>query len=279
MFIAGTAAACVAVGLDGIRDGDFTHMFVLVFALIYAAIGFLDDYEKLRKKQNLGLTATQKFILQLVVAIAFVLLLRWTGRLTPNLYIPFANVTVPIAEPLYLAFAAFVTVACVNAVNITDGLDGLATGSAIPAAAFFAVVTAMWGLGAFGVFPAALLGGLAGFLVFNFHPAKIIMGDTGSLFLGAAICGMAFATDMPLILIPLAIVFLLETLSDIIQVSYFKLTRRRTGTGKRFFKMAPLHHHLELCGWNEYKVFGVFTAVSAVFAIISFLGVLGRYKQ
>jgi phospho-N-acetylmuramoyl-pentapeptide-transferase len=130
----------------------------------------------------------------------------------------------------------------------------------------------MWGYASLGVCGAALTGGLVGFLVYNFHPAKVFMGDTGSLFLGGFVCAMAFAMDMPLILVTLGIVYIAETLSDIIQVSYFKLTH-----GKRIFKMAPLHHHFEMCGWSEYKVFGVFTAVSAIFAVISFIGVMWRY--
>ena len=123
-----------------------------------------------------------------------------------------------------------------------------------------------------GVFSAALAGGLVGFLIFNFYPAKIFMGDTGSLFLGGAICAAAFALDMPLALVPLGIVYIIETMSDIIQVMYFKLTH-----GKRIFKMAPLHHHLEMCGWGERRIFVVFTAISTAFAALTFFAVRGRY--
>ena len=272
MFIAGITAACLIAGFNEMRRGEFSHIFVLLFAIIYAAIGFLDDYEKLKKKQNLGLTVLQKFALQLVVAVVFVLLMRLTGNLTTNLYIPFVNTVVSIPEPVYFAFAAFVIVGTVNSVNITDGIDGLATGVSIPVAVCYASIAFLWGYTALGVFAAALTGGLVAFLFFNFHPAKVFMGDTGSLFLGGAVCAMAFAMDMPLILIPLGIVYFIETLSDIIQVTYFKLTK-----GKRVFKMAPLHHHLELCGWSEYKLFAVFTTVSVVFAVISYLGVFSRY--
>ncbi|MDR3278271.1 MAG: phospho-N-acetylmuramoyl-pentapeptide-transferase [Oscillospiraceae bacterium] len=274
MFIAGIAVTCVTAGWQNIRAGDYSHLLVLGFAAAYAVIGFFDDYEKLRKKRNLGLTSIQKFLLQLVVAIVFVLLMRLTGHLTPNLYVPFLTAPIPIAEPLYLAFAAFVIVACVNAVNITDGVDGLAAGVSVPVAAFYAVIAFVWGLASLGIFAAALTGALAGFLFFNFHPAKVFMGDTGSLFLGGAICALAFAMDMPLILVPLGIVYLIETLSDIIQVIYFKLSH-----GKRVFKMAPLHHHFEMCGWSEYKLFAVFTAVSAVFAVISYYAVHLRYAM
>jgi phospho-N-acetylmuramoyl-pentapeptide-transferase len=131
----------------------------------------------------------------------------------------------------------------------------------------------LWGAKTVGIFAGALAGALVGFLLFNFHPAKVFMGDTGSLFLGGAVCALAFATDMPLILVPLGIVYLVETLSDIIQVVYFKLTH-----GKRVFRMAPLHHHFEMCGWSEKKVFTVFTAVSATFAVLSYFAVSQRYS-
>jgi phospho-N-acetylmuramoyl-pentapeptide-transferase len=272
MFIAGIVIACVTAGLMGIIRGELSHIFVLVFALIFGAIGFLDDYEKLKKKQNLGLTAAQKFILQLVVAIAFVFLLRLTGHLSPNLYIPFFNVTIIIPEVVYFILSAFIIVGCVNAVNITDGVDGLVTGVSIPVALCYAAIAFAMSYTYVGVFAAALAGGLVGFLFFNFHPAKIFMGDTGSLFLGGAVCAVAFVMDMPLILIPLGIVYIIETLSDVIQVVYFKATH-----GKRIFKMAPLHHHFEMCGWSEYKLFTVFTTVSAIFAVISYLSVSGRF--
>jgi len=271
MFIAGIAVACLTVGFGEMRKADFTHIYVFLLALVYAAIGFLDDYEKLKKKQNLGLKAIHKFALQLIVAVAFVLLMRVTGNLSPNLYIPFFNVTLSIPEPIYYIFTAFVAVGTVNAVNITDGVDGLATGVTIPVAAFFTTIAFIWSLPALGVFAAALFGGLVAFLFFNIHPAKVFMGDTGAQFLGGAVCAAAFAMDMPLILIPLGIVYLVETLSDIIQITYFKLTN-----GKRVFKMAPLHHHFEMSGWSEYRLFTVFTSVAAIFAVISYFGV--RYR-
>ena len=272
MFIAGITVSCLIVGFPSMREGDFSHIFVLAFALIYAAIGFLDDYEKLKKKQNLGLTALQKFLLQLVVAVVFVLLMRLTGNLTTTLYIPFIHATLQVPEPVYFAFAAIVIVGTVNSVNITDGADGLATGVSVPVAVCFASISFLWGYTTLGIFAAALTGGLVAFLFFNFHPAKVFMGDTGSLFLGGTVCALAFAMDMPLILIPLGIVYFIETLSDIIQVGYYKLSK-----GKRVFKMAPLHHHFEMSGWSEYKLFAVFTATSAIFALISYLGVVGRH--
>ena len=280
IFISACTLVCLTVGFDSMRSGDFTHIFVLLFALVFGAIGFLDDWEKLRKKQNLGLSAKAKFLLQLVAALVFVLLLRRMGYISTHLYIPFWNTEVYIPEVIYFILAAFIIVGTVNAVNITDGVDGLASGTSIPVCLFFAAVSFLWGdkYMALGIFASALLGGLMGFLVYNFNPAKVFMGDTGSLFLGGAIAALAFAYDMPLILITLGIIYIIETLSDIIQVTCFKLTH-----GKRVFKMAPFHHHLEMGGWmgkkwKEKELFALFTSVSLVFAIISFIGVYNRFQ-
>ena len=280
IFISACTLVCLTVGFESMRSGDFTHIFVLLFALVFGAIGFLDDWEKLRKKQNLGLSAKAKFLLQLVAALVFVLLLRKMGYISTKLYIPFWNIEVYIPEVIYFILAAFIIVGTVNAVNITDGVDGLASGTSIPVCLFFAAVSFLWGdkYMALGIFASALLGGLMGFLVYNFNPAKVFMGDTGSLFLGGAIAALAFAYDMPLILITLGIMYVIETLSDIIQVTYFKLTH-----GKRVFKMAPFHHHLEMGGWTgkkwkEKELFALFTSVSLVFAIISFIGIYNRFQ-
>lgn len=272
MFISGTAAMCVLGGMDDILAGDWRHIIILVFSLLFGLIGFLDDYEKVKKKRNLGLTAIQKLALQIAAAAVLVLLLRVRGHLSSNLYVPFFDVTVHLPYPVYLALAIFIIVGCVNAVNITDGIDGLAAGVSTPVALCYAAVAAAWGYSSVGLFGAALAGGLVGFLIFNFYPAKIFMGDTGSLFLGGAVCATAFALDMPMVLVPLGFIYIVETMSDIIQVTYFKLTH-----GKRIFKMAPIHHHLELSGWGERRIFTVFTAVSAAFAILTYFGVRGRF--
>lgn len=271
MFIIGTAAAILLAGWPGMLRGNFTHIYVFTFALVFGAIGFLDDYEKVKKHRNLGLTALQKFLLQLAAAILFLMLMRAEGLLHSEIYIPFLNVSFRLSWPLYMVFASFVAVGTVNAVNITDGLDGLAASVTIPVALFFVSVAFWWKYTQLGVFAAALLGGLLAFLLFNMHPAKVFMGDTGSLFLGGAVAGLAFAFDIPLALIPVGIVYIVETLSDIIQVTYFKLSH-----GKRIFKMAPIHHHFELCGWSEVKIVTVFTAVSVVFCALALLGVMRR---
>ena len=279
MFILATIIVVLVFNGPAILSGDWTSVIVLVFALVFGAIGFLDDYAKIKKKENTGLTAGQKFLLQLAAAILFIVLLRKCGILSPNLYVPFFGVELHLPWVVYLIFAVLVITGTVNAVNITDGLDGLSSSVTLPVCAFFAAAFGWawvkWqqsGTAGMAVFAAALFGGLVGFLLYNHYPAKVFMGDTGSLFLGGAVCGMAFALDLPLILILVGIIYIIETLSDIIQVTYFKATH-----GKRIFRMAPLHHHLEMGGWNEKKVVFVFASISLVFCILAFFGVMGRF--
>ena len=279
MFIAAAAVVVLTVGFRDIWQGSRGALFVLLFSLFFGAIGFLDDFEKLKKKQNLGLSAKAKFVLQLAVAVALLYLLRLEGYLEPHLYIPFWNVTVQMPEWLYFVLAAFIVVGTVNAVNLTDGLDGLAASVTIPVMICYTVISYAWGMqfSGLGVFTAGLTGALFGFLLYNFYPAKCFMGDTGSLFLGGAVCGMAFALDMPLILVPLGIIYIIETLSDIIQVGYFKLSH-----GKRVFRMAPFHHHLEMGGWTgrkwtEKQIVALFTSITILFAVIAFFGCVHRF--
>ena len=271
MFIAGIGVAVVAVGWQQMLQGNYAHLLVFLFALVFGVIGYVDDYEKVKHHHNTGLTAPQKFLLQLSASIVFVILLRHLGFLTPNLYIPFVGVEWIMPWPAYMVFAAFVMVATVNAVNITDGVDGLATGVTIPVALFYVAVAAWYGYMELGLVAAALAGGLAAFLIYNFHPAKVFMGDTGSLFLGGAVCGMAFALNIPLVIPVIGIIYVAEVLSDIIQVTYFKLTH-----GKRIFRMAPLHHHLEMGGWSEIKLFCVFSMITMLMCLLAFWGVMDR---
>ncbi len=273
MFILAMALAVVVSGWQLMLEGQYNHLVVFGFALVFGVIGFIDDFQKLRHKANEGLTAAQKFLLQLAASIVFTVLLRSSGYLTPDLYIPFLGIElVGIPWVLYMIFAAFVMVATVNAVNITDGVDGLATGVTIPVALFYVAISAWYGRSDLTVAAAALAGGLAAFLMYNFHPAKVFMGDTGSLFLGGAVCGFAFALNIPLIIPFIGLIYVLEVLSDIIQIVYFK----KTG-GKRFFRMAPLHHHLEMGGWSEVKLFCVFSGITLLLCILAFWGVMNRY--
>jgi len=275
MFIIGIGVAIVIAGWKGMMGGNFSHIYVYVFSLVFGIIGYIDDYQKVKYHHNTGLTALQKFLLQLAAAVAFLCLMRYEGMLSPNLYIPFFNTHIVLNWPVYLVLAAFIIIGTVNAVNITDGVDGLSSSVTVPVAAFFAIIGWKWGTEylQLSVFSAAMLGGLLGFLIYNHYPAKVFMGDTGSLFLGGAVAALAFAYDMPLVLILVGIVYICETLSDIIQVGYFKLTH-----GKRVFKMAPLHHHFEMCGWKETKVVAVFSAVSLIFCLLAYWGVALRFN-
>ncbi|MBQ6431321.1 MAG: phospho-N-acetylmuramoyl-pentapeptide-transferase [Oscillospiraceae bacterium] len=268
MFIA-ASLLCVLTGWFAMREGDYRHLLVLALALMFGLIGFYDDFIKVKKKRNLGLTGTQKLLLQVLAAAIFLAAMHFTGNLKYDLYIPFVKEPVAhVPTVLYLAVAVFIIVGCVNAVNLTDGIDGLASGVTMPVMAFFVIVSMSMKKAGLATFPAALLGGLGGFLCYNFHPAKVFMGDTGSLFLGGAVVGMAFALDMPLVLLFVGLIYIIETLSDIIQVSYFKLTH-----GKRIFKMAPIHHHFEMCGWSEEKIWIVFVLVTVIMCVIAYFGV------
>lgn len=246
----------------------WTSMFVFLFALVFGLIGFSDDFLKVKKKQNEGLKSWQKLLLQLVASAAYLFLLYRRGHMSCDLWLPFTSLRWTIHPVVYIFFAVFVIVGTVNAVNLTDGIDGLATGVTIPVTVFFLLTAVLVKKAELAIFPAALLGALAGFLCYNFHPAKTFMGDTGSLFLGGMVCGMAFALDMPLILLLVGIVYIVETVSVMMQVTYFKLTH-----GKRIFKMTPIHHHFELCGWSEVKIWIVFVSVSVCFCALAYLAV------
>lgn len=257
----------------GFVFGTWTSVLVFAFALVFGAIGFLDDFFKVKKKQNLGLTALQKLLLQLAASALYLYILYANNHLTARIWLPFSDVAWSISPWVYIPFAVFVIVGTVNAVNLTDGIDGLASGVTMPVMIFFLVTAIAIKKAEFAVLPAALLGGLGGFLCYNFHPAKVFMGDTGSLFLGGAVCGLAFALDMPLILVLVGLVYIFETLSVILQVGYFKLTKHLSSDhqGKRIFKMTPIHHHFEMCGWSEVKIWFVFVSVSIVMCVIAYL--------
>ncbi len=269
MFII-AAIVCLLVSLIGMED--YTAFYVLILALCFGLVGFLDDFFKLKFKRNLGLTSIQKALLQMAVSAIFLYLLYKQGIMSSHLYIPFWNVSFEIHPLVYIFFAMFVMVGCVNAVNLTDGVDGLCGSVTIPVMVFFAAVAIARGQWDLALLPACLVGGLIAYLFYNWHPAKVFMGDTGSLFLGGVVCAMAFALDMPLVLILVGIVYIVETLSVILQVAYFKLTH-----GKRLFKMSPIHHHFEMCGWKEEKIVIVFTVVSAVMCVIAWFGVSGSF--
>ena len=249
---------------------DYTVLYVLALSLCFGLVGFLDDFCKAKFKRNLGLTSIQKALLQMAVSAIFVYLLYKQDPSRCNIYIPFVDTYLQLHPLLYVFFSMFIMIGCDNAVNITDGVDGLCGSVTLPVMIFFTAVAVAMGKYDLAILPAALVGGLMAYLFFNWHPAKVFMGDTGSLFLGGVVCAMAFALDMPLILILVGFVYIIETLSVILQVGYFKLTH-----GKRIFKMSPIHHHFEMCGWKEVKIVLVFTAVSAVMCVIAWFGISG----
>ena len=234
-----------------------------VMAFLYGLIGFADDFVSIKKKRNLGLNAKQKLVLQFAVAILYLVVLGYFGDDSTTLIPFYGKLDLGI---LYYIISAVVIVGMVNAVNLTDGIDGLCGSVTMFAASFFMVMAGVSGMQGMNIFCAAIAGGCLGFLVWNFNPAKVFMGDTGSLFLGGAVCAMAFAIDLPIVLLPVGIIYLCEMFSVIIQVTYFKATG-----GKRFFKMTPIHHHFEMCKWSEIKIVLVFSAVTFVMGIVSLL--------
>ena len=268
MFILG-AVLCLLGSIPFMAE--YSVFYVLVLGLCFGLVGFLDDFCKLKFKRNLGLTAIQKALLQMAVSALYLYLLFCQGTLKPILYIPFFNVQFDIHPMVYIFFAMFVMVGCVNAVNLTDGVDGLCGSVTIPVMVFFAAAAIGMKKLDLALLPACLVAGLIAYLFYNWHPAKVFMGDTGSLFLGGIVCGMAFALNMPLILILVGFVYIVETLSVILQVGYFKITH-----GKRLFKMSPIHHHFEMCGWKEEKVVIIFTLTSLVMCVLAWFGISGR---
>lgn len=243
-----------------------TLLVAIITMLGYGLIGFLDDSLKIIRKKNLGLKAYQKLIGQ----ITFAFILAYTAYNSKNIgssvHIPFTDKMLDFGV-WYIPFMIFVIVAATNAVNLTDGLDGLASSVTLIVTVFFAVVTFGLNNRDLSIFCGALGGGLLGFLKYNSYPAQVFMGDTGSLALGGAISALAVLLKMPFILVIVGGIYVIETLSVIIQVIYFKLT------GKRVFKMAPLHHHFEQLGWHETKIVAWFSILTAIFSLVGFLAI------
>ena len=235
-------------------------------AISFGAIGFLDDYIKVILKRNLGLTAKQKFSLQVLVSLVFTSLIAGFGVIDMSVLIPFTGNYANIGY-LVLPLDIVVMLATVNSVNLTDGLDGLAATVTVLVATFFALAAEKIGNSAVFTVSAAIVGALLGFLVYNKYPAKVFMGDTGSLFLGGLLSAMAVYMRNPFILLIVGFVYVAESLSVIIQVTYFKKT------GKRIFKMSPIHHHFEMCGLSEKKIVLLFSAVTLVLGVIAYFGV------
>ncbi|MBQ6569464.1 MAG: phospho-N-acetylmuramoyl-pentapeptide-transferase [Clostridia bacterium] len=236
----------------------------VAMGLAYGIIGFADDYIKVVKKQNLGLTAKQKLAAQILVGAAYLGILALFGGDSTTL-IPFAG-AVKMSPYLYYPLALFIIVGFVNAVNLTDGIDGLAASVTGFAAIVLMTIASLRSVFGMSILAACVAGGCIGFLIWNFFPAKVFMGDTGSLFLGGMFVALAFGMDLPIIIIPVGIIYLCEAGSVMLQVAYFKITH-----GKRIFKMSPIHHHFEMSGWSEVKIVSVFSAVTLIFGIITIL--------
>ena len=252
--------------LLGMYDNSSLLLVVYFFALANGIIGMVDDYAKFSKEKNQGLRSWQKFLLQLIVSGGLLFFLSVRGYTSTELYLPFVDVYLQLGAFYYVVMLLLLT-GVPNSVNLTDGIDGLAASVTLIVAGFFTAV-GLSGEGGQGIALFALLiaGACLGFLCYNFHPARIFMGDTGSLFLGGAVAAMSFMIGNPLIILVVGIIYIIETVSVMMQVSYFKLTG-----GKRIFKMAPIHHHFEKCGWSEVKIVVIFSAVTLVAAVCSFL--------
>lgn len=240
----------------------------LAFLVANAAIGFVDDYVKFFKKQNEGLTPPQKMVLQFAAATAYVFALKTFGVIDTVLRLPFSENVWELPLPVYLVLAIIGIVFTVNSVNLTDGIDGLAASVTAVVMVFMAALSFKTQNVPGLAVSLLTVGGMLGFLVYNFHPAKVFMGDTGSLFLGAAVSSMAFILDCPILLVFTGFVYYVESFSVIIQVTSFKLT------GKRVFKMSPIHHHFEMCGWSEIKIVTVFSVTAALLCAVGSFGFL-----
>lgn len=268
VFILATVVTFCAFGFKYYSETPFLQskgFACLITSCLFGLIGFLDDFIKIKQKHNLGLTEIQKLLLQFLVAGAFVVFTAINRTSGTNIVISFGNggFTLDIGFFAYIIWFCAI-IGFTNAVNFTDGIDGLAAGVTVPVAIFFVFVANITFAGELSILSVILVGALIGFLIFNWHPAKIFMGDTGSMFLGGMVTTIAISLDMTLVLIVAGLVYLIEAFSVIIQRTYFKLTH-----GKRLFKMTPIHHSFELSGWKEEKIVLTFTAVSTVSCIIA----------
>ena len=262
------AASLIPVIAAAIWRRNFSLVIHYIFVLFNGMIGFVDDYVKFFKKQNAGLSVLQKLVLQFGVTIAYVVALWLDNSISTVVALPFTTFTYDLGIFYYIILVVGI-VFTVNSVNLTDGIDGLCSSVTAVAMVFFGVLSIKSGNVEAGIMSAVMLGGAFGFLVYNFHPAKVFMGDTGSLFMGGMVCAIAMMLNIPIILFFVGIIYFIESFSVMIQVISFKLTK------KRVFKMTPIHHHFEMCGWNEVKIVLVFTLVAAVFSAAGCFGYIG----
>ena len=259
-----SAGFFIFVGIRGNASKYIPLALTLAFAVSNGAIGFVDDYCKLIKKQNEGLTRCQKLVLQFSIIAAYLCVMGYTGNLPAEIVIPVINL--PIRGIIWYIFAAFLIFGVITGANFTDGIDGLASSVSCVIGIFFSVLALVWQDTGLSVVGGALVGATLGFLLYNFHPARVFMGDTGSLFIGGLVMGALFQVNEPILTFLVCAVFILELLSSMIQMIYSKLTH-----GKRLFKMAPIHHHFEKCGWSENTIVLVFSLVQVLFCVLAFI--------
>lgn len=258
-------ALVITILTSGVLNRD---MYVLLLSTFgFGLIGFIDDYIKVVKKRSLGLRAHEKLIGQIILAVILAIYQSSTSVLGTKLIVPFLRDQYLDLGPLYIPFIAFVVVATVNSVNLTDGLDGLASGVTLIILSFFGLVALNYGMESTSIFSTTLAGACLGFLIHNAYPAKVFMGDTGSMALGGAVSAIAILLNLPLIIPIVGGIYFVEALSVIIQVTSYKLT------GKRVFLMSPLHHHFEQKGWKETKVVAVFWTVTVILCLIGIISV------
>ena len=244
------------------------NILLLLFVTIgFGLVGFVDDFKKLVLRNTKGLKPMYKMIGLLIVAVVYTLFLTHVLKIETDIYIPFIKQSILLPIWIYIPFAIFVLLGTTNAVNLTDGIDGLSTTVTTIIITCLTVISIIFGVKEVTLIGASLVGAGLGFLIFNLHPAKVFMGDTGSLLLGGAIAGIALYLKVPILLIIIALIPVIETISVIIQVLYFKKT------GNRIFKMAPLHHHFELSGWSENKVVSVFSIITLILCAIGIFSV------
>ncbi len=267
-----------AITLLFFMDNNEDGMALLLFTLGFGVIGFIDDYLKVKKKSSDGLMPMQKIVLQSIVMIAFLIYLVKTKENYSVVYIPFMdNVAITLDLWVFVPFYFLAVLGTVNAVNLTDGLDGLASGVTLMVATFFGFVALLSGNNVF-IYAWALSGALVGFLLFNSNPAKVFMGDTGSLALGGFVVGIAFILNQPLLIVIVGFIYVLEVVSVCIQVPYYKYTKKKYGEGRRIFKMTPFHHHLEESGYKETKIVAIFYIITAILCLVGFLSISNIYS-
>ena len=252
----------VYLSINGEKDLAHKLLPILLLTIGFGLIGFIDDFKKLVLKNTEGLKPSYKMIGLLIISVAYVTYLVYGLKIETQTYIPIIKTYIDMPTFIYIPFAIIVILGATNAVNLTDGIDGLSSSVCAIIITTLAIIGISLQLYEVSIFASIVIGAVLGFLVFNIHPAKVFMGDTGSLMLGGVISGLALYLEMPLLLLVIALIPVLETISVMIQVVYFKKT------GKRFFKMAPLHHHFELSGWKENKVVVVFSVVTLLLCIV-----------